>query len=130
MATGEGIEYIPDRDLFVKVSFQLKVGNLIDSKIMQLLPLDFAKSYVNQLISNNGTDQVENNIKESEPEMKDYLKMIILVNRHISEQESMSMYKKEINNVEKAQFLDFEEPTNLNKNESRNLDLLLDIPFK
>src|SRR5699024_11734489 len=38
----------PDDDVIIKVSFQLKIGTLIDSKIMQLLPVSFAKELVNQ----------------------------------------------------------------------------------
>ncbi|GAB7388227.1 flagellar motor switch phosphatase FliY [Bacillaceae bacterium] len=37
-------------DLIVKVSFRLKIGELIDSTIMQLLPLHFAKSMVESLM--------------------------------------------------------------------------------
>ena len=37
--------------MFVKVSFRLKIGTLVDSNIMQLLPLDFAKSLVNELLN-------------------------------------------------------------------------------
>ena len=43
---GEGTEKLPEDDMLVKVSFRLKIGDLIDSNIMQLLPLDFAKSLV------------------------------------------------------------------------------------
>src|SRR5699024_10221239 len=39
-----------DEEVFVKVSFQLKVGDLIDSNIMQLIPLNFAKELVNNLL--------------------------------------------------------------------------------
>jgi flagellar motor switch protein FliN len=54
---GEGIEYLPDEDVFIKVSFRLKIGNLIDSNIMQLLPVDFAKGLVQQLLhSTSETD--------------------------------------------------------------------------
>ncbi|MBO1510403.1 flagellar motor switch phosphatase FliY [Metabacillus bambusae] len=42
---------IPDEDLFVQVSFRLKIGTLIDSNIMQLLPLYFAKDLIDQLIN-------------------------------------------------------------------------------
>jgi flagellar motor switch protein FliN/FliY len=42
---------IPDEDLFVQVSFRLKIGTLIDSNIMQLLPLYFAKDLIEQLIN-------------------------------------------------------------------------------
>ncbi len=38
--------YIPEDDLLIKVSFALKVGDLIDSNIMQLLPLEFGKKLV------------------------------------------------------------------------------------
>jgi flagellar motor switch protein FliN len=54
---GEGIEYLPDEDVFIKVSFRLKIGNLIDSNIMQLLPVDFAKGLVQKLLhSTSETD--------------------------------------------------------------------------
>lgn len=51
---GEGLEYLPDEDILIKVSFRLKIGNLIDSSIMQLLPVDFAKELVQQLLQPNG----------------------------------------------------------------------------
>src|SRR5690625_2944240 len=38
-------------EVFVKVSFQLKVGDLIDSTIMQLIPLTFAKELVQDLLT-------------------------------------------------------------------------------
>ncbi|KPC99925.1 flagellar motor switch protein [Geobacillus sp. BCO2] len=44
------MEYLPDEDFFIKVSFRLKIGELIDSNIMQLLPVDFAKELVAQLL--------------------------------------------------------------------------------
>ena len=48
---GEGTDKIPNDDMFVKVSFRLKIGSLIDSNIMQLLQLDFAKSLVEELLN-------------------------------------------------------------------------------
>lgn len=50
---GVGIENIPGEDLVVKVSFELIVGDLIDSQIMQILPISFAKSLLSEL--NRGT---------------------------------------------------------------------------
>ena len=46
----EGTENIPDDDLLVRVSFRLKIGELIDSKLMQLLPLNFSKKIVKSLM--------------------------------------------------------------------------------
>lgn len=48
---GQGGDAIPDEDLIVRVSFRLLVGDLIDSTIMQLLPLKFAKELVNELLN-------------------------------------------------------------------------------
>lgn len=48
---GTGTDKIPNEDKLVKVSFRLKIGNLIDSNIMQLLPLEFAKGLVNELLN-------------------------------------------------------------------------------
>ncbi|MDF1506578.1 flagellar motor switch phosphatase FliY [Robertmurraya sp. DFI.2.37] len=51
---GEGTEKIPKDDMLVKVSFRLRVGELIDSSIMQLLPLCFAKELVAELLNPSG----------------------------------------------------------------------------
>lgn len=59
---GEGTDRIPNDDMIVKVSFRLKVGELIDSSIMQLLPLEFAKNLVEELLnpdSSNSQDSVK-----------------------------------------------------------------------
>ncbi|MDP4083045.1 MAG: flagellar motor switch phosphatase FliY [Bacillota bacterium] len=48
---GQGTEQLPSDNLLVKVSFRIKVGNLIDSTIMQLLPLNFSKDLVNELMN-------------------------------------------------------------------------------
>src|SRR5690625_2938571 len=46
----EEVENATDEEVFVKVSFQLKIGDLIDSNIMQLIPLPFAKELVRNLL--------------------------------------------------------------------------------
>src|SRR5690625_5054229 len=40
-------------DVFVRVSFQLKVGDLIDSNMTQLIPLNFAKTLVSELVQSD-----------------------------------------------------------------------------
>lgn len=56
---GEGTDKIPGDDILVKISFRLKIGDLIDSSIMQLLPLQFAKNLVEELLNPNGTVEGE-----------------------------------------------------------------------
>ncbi|REE94426.1 flagellar motor switch protein FliN/FliY [Paenibacillus taihuensis] len=48
--SGEGIERLPQDDSFIKISFRLTIGDLIDSTIMQLLPISFAKEMVDTLM--------------------------------------------------------------------------------
>lgn len=50
MSTGEGTESFQDFDAYIKISFRLTIGNLIDSNIMQLLPVQFAKELVSSLM--------------------------------------------------------------------------------
>jgi flagellar motor switch protein FliN/FliY len=57
LAQGKGAENLPDNETLVKVSFHLKVGEkgeLIDSTIMQLLPISFAKQMIHML---TGTEE-------------------------------------------------------------------------
>jgi flagellar motor switch protein FliN/FliY len=56
LANGEGGDKLPTTETLVKVSFRLKVGEqgeLIDSNIMQLLPLSFAKQMISMLMGTN-----------------------------------------------------------------------------
>ncbi|MBM7564620.1 flagellar motor switch phosphatase FliY [Paenibacillus sacheonensis] len=50
VANGEGVERLPTDDMFIKVSFRLTIDDLIDSTIMQLLPISFAKEMVDSLM--------------------------------------------------------------------------------
>ncbi|MEC1260877.1 flagellar motor switch phosphatase FliY [Bacillus swezeyi] len=54
---GEGTDHIPEEDPLVKVSFRLKVGKLIDSHIMQLYPLTFAKDLIDELTNQDSGEQ-------------------------------------------------------------------------
>lgn len=54
MATGQGTEALQNDEHFVKISFRLLIGDLIDSNIMQLLPIPFAKEMVASLIGGSG----------------------------------------------------------------------------
>ncbi len=49
LSAGTGADKLPEDEQLVSVSFDLRIGNLIDS-IMQLLSTDFAKDMVNELL--------------------------------------------------------------------------------
>jgi flagellar motor switch protein FliN/FliY len=57
LSTGEGASRLPDDEVMIKISFRLAIGDLIDSSIMQLLPISFAKEMVTSLMG--GTPEPE-----------------------------------------------------------------------
>ncbi|WP_188454380.1 flagellar motor switch phosphatase FliY [Virgibacillus oceani] len=130
----DDISVIKDELVFVKVSFQLKVGNLIDSNIMQLIPISFAKQLVDQLLNvpeENDLDEVAASIEQLEKPKTEQLKQ----NTEQIEpaKSSNPQYLGDANHknasIEQADFSPFDQ-VELNKNEQRNLDMLLDIPLK
>ncbi|MVO99149.1 flagellar motor switch phosphatase FliY [Paenibacillus lutrae] len=54
LSNGEG--KLPNEDVFIKISFRLTIGDLIDSTIMQLLPVDFSKEMVRTLLGGGSED--------------------------------------------------------------------------
>ncbi|MED0669329.1 flagellar motor switch phosphatase FliY [Aneurinibacillus aneurinilyticus] len=64
---GQGVENIPQDDILVKVSFRLKVGSLIDSNIMQLIPVPFARSLVASLLGGM-TEEAPSTAPEATPQ--------------------------------------------------------------
>lgn len=68
MSSGEGVGSLPDDETLIQVSFRLKIGELIDSTIMQLLPVQFAKDMVTMLIGDvNQADQEAAVAQAAEP---------------------------------------------------------------
>ncbi len=124
---GEGTELIPQDDVFVKVSFNLKVGTLIDSNIMQLLSISFAKSLVEELLvpSAEGTaasieKESDLNEKQTEPPTPEYI-------QHEETQQAEPVHVPV--DVQPASFSEFEHVSSP-QGDSRNLDMLLDIPLQ
>lgn len=64
MSNGNGLNSLPESDPLIKISFRLTIGDLIDSTIMQLLTVKFAKEMVDSLISGS-TAETNAGAKES-----------------------------------------------------------------
>ncbi|MCP3026112.1 flagellar motor switch phosphatase FliY [Halobacillus sp. A5] len=137
----KGTEQIPDDEQLIKVSFNLKVGTLIDSSIMQLLPVNFAKELVDELLNPPEEESLPQEepvteVKSQEAEEKQTTKNM---KRNPTTQVEESRDPRllggaggqHLNNssVQTAQFSDFEN-IQLNNTEQRNLDMLMDIPLK
>ncbi|MDU4697781.1 MULTISPECIES: flagellar motor switch phosphatase FliY [Paenibacillus] len=56
MSDGHGLNSLPEADPLIKISFRLTIGDLIDSTIMQLLTVKFAKEMVDSLISGSAAE--------------------------------------------------------------------------
>ncbi|GKU78635.1 flagellar motor switch phosphatase FliY [Paenibacillus sp. L3-i20] len=62
---GDGMGHLPPVDVFIKISFHLTIGDLIDSTIMQLLPVSFAKQMVSTLMGESGMDDVSAPVQQT-----------------------------------------------------------------
>lgn len=60
---GEGLSNLPPDEILIKISFHLAIGELIDSTIMQLLPVQFAKEMVGNLIG--GSSEPDTGVQEA-----------------------------------------------------------------
>lgn len=128
----ESDESISDEEHFVKVSFQLQVGNLIDSNIMQLIPVQFAKELVDQLLNTSSSDEEKETAVTAEldkPKVKTEQKTNSEPQKSENAQYLGDTIDQDNSSIQQATFSNFEQ-VELNKNEQRNLDMLMDIPLK
>ncbi len=123
-------------DPFVKVTFQLKVGDLIDSTLFQLMPIHFAKELVDQLVSSEPSEEeVASTVMEEPASHKEYNDNYLEPEKNHSHAKDTKQFignhhpATEQSNVQQAEFSSFE-PVTLNRTEQRNLDMLLDVPLK
>ncbi|MFU0801111.1 MAG: flagellar motor switch phosphatase FliY [Xylanivirga thermophila] len=58
-AESEQYDYFDVDEPIVKINFKMEVGNLINSYMMQLLPIEFAKDLVNSLLNVNQTPAMD-----------------------------------------------------------------------
>lgn len=150
-----GLDHLPNDDFFLKIKFSIKVGTLIDSNIMQIIPIDFAKELITLLMNpsaaeSNATKPSVSNFDETSTEPA-----------HVQDQKTLSdrlvsndfQYEEEITqprpssaalapeprsqapkkekpevNVQPLAFSNFDESPQ-GGHDSRNIDLLLDIPL-
>ncbi|QKS71428.1 flagellar motor switch phosphatase FliY [Paenalkalicoccus suaedae] len=140
---------LPDEDVLIKISFDLKVGELIDSKIMQLVTVSFAKNMVDKLMNpqSSSTDE-EELIAEVEEELQPTSQPEQVSqpapsaeqpNREPERAQAAERGSQLVSrqaqipdrdvNVQPAAFSNFEAPS-LSDQEARNLDMLMEIPLE
>jgi len=137
----EGVGTLPPVDVFIKVSFRLTIGDLIDSTIMQLLPVSFAKQMVATLM---GTVEESAPVQQqaiaaqevaaaAAPVMQQPVHQAPpIYNEAPVQQPGPHTYGQAVNrnvNVQPVQFANFNQGAYQQPDET-NLNLLLDIPLK
>jgi flagellar motor switch protein FliN/FliY len=70
MSSGEGVGSLPSDETLIQISFRLKIGDLIDSTIMQLLPVQFAKDMVTMLLGDVSQADQEAAVSSTETSSK------------------------------------------------------------
>ncbi len=126
-------------ETIVKVSFKMVVGDLIDSEIMQLIPLNFAQDMVNQLMGKGevenmkdvrGTEDLNSSFEKNnvrlEPQ-KSELKLSHEQIKYGNDSEITNNIKQSPVNVEKFELNQFETKENKVYNES--IELIHEIPI-
>lgn len=159
ISQNEGRENIPEDDLLVKVSFRLRIGNLIDSNLMQLLPLKFSQNIVKSLLGE--TESIEEPVAatiapeapvaptpvqpqasmQAQPQAPVTPPPAQPVYQQQAAPMQQQMYQEQQQipmqatrpvqpvNVQQAQFASFD-PNVISQSEARNLNMLLDIPLQ
>ncbi|MEG0386299.1 MAG: flagellar motor switch phosphatase FliY, partial [Solibacillus sp.] len=146
----EGTDNIPDDDLLVKISFRLRIGELIDSNLMQLLPLKFSKKIVKSLMGEvddseaAATTVLDKPAPVAQPappiqqpmpqpmQQQQYYEQPVSQQQPMYQQPMYAMPTQQQQppvNVQQAQFTSFES-ANITQSEARNLNMLLDIPLQ
>ncbi|WP_416654345.1 flagellar motor switch phosphatase FliY [Bacillus amyloliquefaciens] len=130
----KGTDRIPEDDLLVKVSFRLKVGELIDSSIMQLYPITFAKDLIAELMD---TDQPEADTDETVSEPRETYETPQPEPAIQQEPQARPELPKRQGTAKKAapvqvapvEFQAFDQNAAEGHGSRNNLDMLMDIPL-
>ena len=124
---------------FVKISFRLEIGDLVDSEIMQLYPISFAKEMCVNVTSNMeedsnstaGMSETENtqSTPASQPAPAPQPQPQMAAQQPMMGQEMSQMYGQQQVNVQPAQFQAFTGavPGNF---QPENIDLIMDVPLE
>lgn len=129
---GEVLHELADQTPFAQVSFDLRVGEIIDSKLIMLIPIQFAKDLVEELL----LEQASGSGQEAAEETAAALQMPVMEQEIEEEfehapqrQAARPAPKKAQAAVQRANFSSFDEEAEVQP-DTQNLDVLLDIPLQ
>lgn len=133
-----------EEEVFVKVSFDLVVGDLIDSQIMQIIPFPFAHELVAELIEQGqetpeeevAATVMEKVVEEEASYPDEYIQReqptdtVSPMEDRIEEPVVVGGKVRNVKeSIQPASFSEFE-PVTMSQSSQRNLEMLLDIPLR
>lgn len=133
-------EIIPEDEKLVKISFTMTIGDLIDSNIMQILPLKTAKKIVSIMMGNEDTSSNEKTVEDIKEKEVSNNKEVLSVEKELEYSNSSNKTVELQNHYEpkpitqkpdvEVHSASFESlaPTN-NSLAPKNIDLILDVPL-
>ncbi|MCM2988142.1 flagellar motor switch phosphatase FliY [Bacillus safensis] len=127
---GEGTDRIPAEEMLVKVSFRLTIGELIDSNIMQLYPITFAKDLIAELTVPAHEEEPVQEAQVSTPEPQQAAPQAQSAPAQQAAPPKRQAKPKPAApvNVAPVEFEAFSEPQHTTS-QLGNLDMLMDIPL-
>lgn len=130
-----GTMHLPTEPFFLKVSFRLKIGDLVDSNLMQLVPVEFSKELTGLLLNDDELTEDDIAVKAAttvEPKQP--------INQQVERQLTNDgnnkgqprnpgrNWEERAVNVEPAAFSEFENAQDGHPS-AQNINLLMDIPL-
>jgi len=147
MATDENSDKVfGSEDRLVKVAFKMVIGELVDSEIMQLIPLNFAKLLVENLMKSNSentnpaqsnvsaqkAEQPQNNTQQQQQYQPQYQEQQYYQTHQAMDQQYYGQQAqgriREPINVQTAQFQAFDD--GMVSIEKKNIGLIMDVPLQ
>ncbi|AIZ60173.1 flagellar motor switch phosphatase FliY [Bacillus safensis] len=125
---GEGTDRIPAEEMLVKVSFRLTIGELIDSNIMQLYPITFAKDLIAELTVPAQEEEPVQEAQVSTPEPQPAATQTQSAPAQQAAPPKRQAKPAAPVNVAPVEFEAFSEPQHTTS-QLGNLDMLMDIPL-
>ncbi|GLJ02834.1 MULTISPECIES: flagellar motor switch phosphatase FliY [Bacillus] len=125
---GEGTDRIPAEEMLVKVSFRLTIGELIDSNIMQLYPITFAKDLIAELTVPANEEEPVQEAQVSIPEPQPAAPQTQSAPAQQAAPPKRQAKPAAPVNVAPVEFEAFSEPQHTTS-QLGNLDMLMDIPL-
>lgn len=149
---GQGLDIVEVQDLagetFAQVSFKMEIGDLVDSRIMQLYPLEFAQMVYKQFIGGAGGEEPQAETAPAEPQpapaapqpaaapqaapaaQQPQPQPQMVQQPSMAAQQPMYAMPPQDLNIQPAQFQNFAQMPNLDGIAPENIDLIMDVPLE